>query len=235
MVSFKKLRKMVEINGNGNIVSKEIQVSTFIRLHLGCKGVVELHQGDEEKVVVEADENLIQYFAATNAGRTLYVSTQENIVRQPVFTKCVIKVFLRQMNMLYVRNVNGNVVCPDAISLNEPLEVKIQSVGNTELNVIVPALKILCQANGNTVIKGKCEKADFKTQCSGDFDSSKLLAGDLSISNMANGNVTLHADRTIRITHYGNGFVHYSGDANVKDVKQYGNGEIKHVKSIAVQ
>lgn len=233
MVSFKKLRQMIEIQGNGNIVSKETDISTFTRLHLGCKGVVELHQSDEEKVSIEADENLIQYFAAANAGSTLFVATEANLKRL-VFTKCIVRVYLRQMNMLYVRNDGGDVVCPNELVLSQPLEVKIQSVGNTALNVKVPSLKMLCQAQGNVTLKGSCEKLEIKNQSEGDFDASQMKAMDVSIKNMAQGNVLLHADGTIRISHYGEGSVHFSGNGSVSDVKQYGTGPIKHVKE-AVQ
>jgi hypothetical protein len=229
MINFKKLRQMIEITGNGNIVSKEIQVSTFLRLHLGCKGVIELHQGEEEKVSIEADENLIDFFSATNAGKTLYVSTEGNL-RRPVFTKCVIKVFLRQMNLLYVRNDKGNVVCPAPLVLNQPLEVKIQSEGDTELNVVVPALKVLSQTQGNIVLKGSCTKLEITNQGQGDFDASELIAQELSIKNMAQGNVYLNATDSIKISHFGDGNIHYSGTAEVKDVNQFGSGEIKYVQ-----
>lgn len=229
MVNFKKLRKMMEVKGNGNIVSREISVSTFVRLHIGCNGIVELHQSDEEKVIIEADENLLEYCAATNAGRTLYVSTREKI-KQPAYTSCVVKVFLRQLNVLYVRNDPGNVICPNVITLSEPLDIKIQSVGNTELNINAPKIKILCQAEGNVVLKGKTEKLEIKTQSQGNFDSSQLKAAELIIKNMSEGNVLLHADNLIAISHYGEGFIHYSGNAVVKDIKQYGAGEVKRVK-----
>ncbi|MGL4598064.1 MAG: GIN domain-containing protein [Bacteroidia bacterium] len=230
MVNFKKLRQMIEVNGNGNIVSKEIEVSTFIRLHLGCKGVIELHQSDEEKVCIEADENLMEYCTAVNAGRTLYVATEGNI-RQPVFTKCVVKVFFNQLNFLYVRNDGGNVVCHNQLVFTQPLEIKVQTTGDTTLDLIVPSLKLLNQAHGKTTLKGTCEKLDIKNQAFGDLDTSALETGELSIKNMAHGNVLLHADSSIKIAHYGNGFIHYTGNAVVKDVQQFGNGEIKRMKS----
>jgi hypothetical protein len=229
MVNFKKLRKMIEVKGNGNIVSREVSVSTFVRLHLGCRGIVELHQSDEEKVIIETDENLLDCFAATNAGRTLFVSTEENL-RRPVFTSCVVKVFLRQMNILYVRNDGGNVICPGEITLTEPLKVTVQTVGQTELWLNAPSVKMLCQANGNTLLKGSVANLEIKNQSEGDFDASQLKAGELSIKNMAEGNVWLHADNAIRIAHYGEGFIHYTGDAVVKDIKQYGSGEVKRIK-----
>lgn len=229
MVNFKKLRQMIEIKGNGNIVSREVSVSTFTRLHIGCRGTIELHQSDEEKVVFEADENLQEFFAVANAGRTLFVAAEAKF-RRPVFTSCVIKIFLRQMNILYVRNEGGNVVCPAEILLSQPLEIKIQSVGNTELNLVVPSIRILCQTEGNVTLRGACEKIDIKNQSQGNFNSAHLKAGDLSIKNMAQGNVELYAEKSISIKHYGEGYVHYYGPGAIKDVVQYGDGEIKHMK-----
>lgn len=220
---------MVEVQGNGNIVSREISVSTFIRLHLGCTGTIELHQSDEEKVTIDADENLLEYFAATNAGRTLYVSNEGNL-RKPAYTSCTIKVYFRQLNKIILRNHNGRTFCPKQLVLKEPLDVKIQSVADSELDIVCPSMKIVAQTVGNITLKGSCEKLEIKNQSTGNFDASQMQAGDLSINNMAVGNVLLHANDNIRMSHYGNGFIHYSGDANVKDVKQYGNGEIRHVE-----
>lgn len=219
---------MIEVKGNGNIVSREINVSTFIRLHLSGRGVIELHQGDEEKVVIETDENLQEYFSVENSGQTLYVSAEAKF-RRPVYTSCVIKVFLRQMNTLFIRN-EGDVVCPDEISLSQPLEVKVQCEGNTTLNLIVPSIKLLCQAEGNVTLRGACEKMDLKNQSQGHFNSVHLKAGDVTIKNMAEGNVDLYAEKTIRMKHYGQGYIHYYGAATVNDVVQYGEGEIKHIK-----
>jgi hypothetical protein len=228
MVSFKNLRKMIEIQGNGNVISREIKVSSFIRLHLSGKGVIELYKSDEEKVVIETDENLQEYFEVANSGRTLYV-TAEAKFKRPIYTVCKIKVYLRQMDTLYIRNDNANVVCPDMITLANPLEVKIQSVGNTELNIDAPSIKILIQCEGNVVLKGKCHSIQIKNQMQGNFNSKELIAEELSITNMAEGNVDLFANKTITIKHFGHGAVHYSGDAALKDVKQFGDGEITHV------
>lgn len=220
---------MMEVKGNGNIVSKEFNVSTYLRLHLACKGAIELIQGDEEKVVVEADENLISYFSAMNAGRTLFV-TAEGKLKNPVFTSCLVKVFFRQLNVLYVRNDHGDVRCAREITLQDPLEVKIQSIGNTELWLNVPSIKLLSQTQGNILLRGKTAKLEIKNQSEGNFDSTQMTAGDLSIKNMAAGNIDLHAENSITISHYGEGYIHYSGNAIVKDVKQYGRGEIKRIE-----
>lgn len=220
---------MIEVKGNGNIVSREISVSSFIRLHIGGHGLVELYQSDEEKVVIETDENLQEYFEAGNSGRTLYVSAGAKL-RKPVYTKCTIRIYCRQIDVLYIRNENADLICPQEISLVNPLKITIQTVGNTSLNFNAPSIKILCQGEGNVAIKGKCDSIEIKTQLQGDFSSRELVADKLSIKNMAEGNIELFADKEITISHYGQGYIHYYGNAALKDVKQYGEGQIKHIK-----
>ncbi|SDP21291.1 Putative auto-transporter adhesin, head GIN domain [Mucilaginibacter sp. OK268] len=228
-MNFKKLRQMIEIKGNGNIVSKEIPVSSFIRLHLAAKGLIELIPSDEEKVVIETDENLLDYFEAINSGRTLYISSEAKF-RKPSFTQCKIKVYLRQIDTLYIRCDGGDVNCSKAITLDNPLEIKIQSVGNTNLNIFAPAIKVLSQCSGNVTLKGKCGTLTIKNQSEGNLFALEMIADELSIRNMAEGNVELYADRAISIAHWGQGDVHYAGNAVLTDVKQYGDGIIKHVK-----
>lgn len=220
---------MIEIKGNGNIVSKEILVSSFIRLHLAAKGLIELIPSDEEKVVIETDENLLDYFEAVNSGRTLYIFSEAKF-RRPSFTKCKIKVYLRQIDTLYVRCDGGDVNCSKTVMLDNPLEIKIQSVGNTSLNIFAPAIKVLSQCSGNVTLKGKCGTLTIKNQSEGNLFALEMLADDLSIKNMAEGNVELYANRSISIAHWGQGDLHYAGNAVLTDVKQYGDGMIKHVK-----
>lgn len=219
---------MIEIKGNGNIVSREINVSTFIRLHLACLGNIELYIGEEEKVIIETDENLQDFFSANNAGRTLYVAMNAKF-KKPLFTSATVKVFIRQLDVLYLGNV-GNLDWPGEIVLARPLEIKVYSNGSTALNVSAPSIKITNQSNGNLVLKGNCEKMEIKHAANGHFDSSQMNVADLSIKHTANGNAIVRAEKTIRITHKGNGYIHYYGNAAVEDVQQYGNGELKHMK-----
>jgi hypothetical protein len=228
MVNFKPLRQLIEVKGNGNITSREIRVSSFLRLHIAGKGQVELIYSDEEKVVVETDENLQEFFTVANAGRTLYVSA-ESTLKKPVFTECKIRIYLHQVEVLYIRNENANLICGNQISLLSPVDIKVQSVGNTELDINAPAIKILCQSQGNVLLKGQCGSLAVKNQSQGNFDAKEMIAGIVSINNSAMGNVELHSEQEIRIKHAGVGYIHYSGKGTLKDVRQNGVGEICHV------
>jgi hypothetical protein len=229
MVSFKKLRQMIEVKGNGNIVSREISVSSFIRLHISGYELVELYQSDEEKVIIETDENLHEYFDIQNSGRTLFVTAGAKF-KTPVYTKCTIRIFCRQIDVLYVRNGKADLICPQEISLTTPIEIKFQGVGNSSLNINAPSIKILNQCVGHISMKGKCENVEIKNQSQGNFSSKELLADKLTLKNLAQGNVEVFANKEITISHFGQGYIHYYGNAVLKDVKHYGQGEVKHMK-----
>lgn len=223
---------MIDIKGNGNIVSRTIQVSSFVRLHLAANGLIELVQSNDEKVTVECDENLQDCFEVVNSGRTLYLSSEAKF-RRPVFSSCHIKVYMRQVNVLYVRCDGGDVICPEPIVLGDPLEIKIQSVGNTSLNIQAPAIKLLSQCQGNVVVRGACGSMEIKNQSEGNFSAREMIATDLSIKNMSEGNVDVYADKQISISHYGQGDVRYYGHAVLKDVKQYSSGTIRHMEEVS--
>lgn len=219
---------MIEVKGNGNVISREFAVSSFIRLHLAGSGMVVLQQGEEEKVIVETDENLLEYFEIVNAGRTLYV-TAEGKLRKPVFTSCKITVFLRQLNVLYNRSEKGELQCANTITLTEPLEVKLQCAGSSDLSLDAPSVKVLNQGMGPVIMKGRCNLLEIKNQGTGDITANEFAADELQLKNMGTGNVSVRAAKSITISNFGTGFIHYYGDAVLKDVKQYGTGQIKHM------
>lgn len=227
MVSFKKLREMVQVKGNGNLVSKEYPISSFLRLHIAVKGVTELIQSQEEKVVVEMDENLLEYFSAANSGRTLYVAT-EGTLRKPVFTHARVKIYFRQIDHLVIRCEGGEVRSPMPIILQSPLDLLVQSEGDVNLNIQAPQLKVMLQMQGNMTLSGDCGEVEIKTQSQGNLMARGLFASELKLKNSSQGNIEVFADKKIWIKHHGMGTIHYYGDAQLMDVTQWGQGEVKH-------
>ncbi len=67
------------IKGNGNVVKQERNVSDFSGVEVGGAFRVFLTQGDEEKLIVEADENLLAVIETKVKGGTLVIRTNETI------------------------------------------------------------------------------------------------------------------------------------------------------------
>lgn len=227
MVNFKNLKQLITLQGSGNVITKEFEVSSFMRLHLGIQGNAELIKSEVEKVVIECDDNLADTFEVVNSGSTLYVLCDAKL-RIPAFTRCLVKVYYRQLDML-VNSSNGNLVVTQPLVLNNPLQLKLQANGNTSLQLNVPALTLKNQSNGNVTISGRCIELDIKNQANGNLICRDLTAQAVTLKNQANGNVEVRSLERISIYHLGNGYVHYYGDGALKDVKQHGTGTVKHI------
>ena len=70
-----------QVNGNGNVVTEERPVANFTAVR-GSAGIdVFLTKGDENKVVVEADENLLEIIETRVDGNTLKITSDASIGR----------------------------------------------------------------------------------------------------------------------------------------------------------
>jgi hypothetical protein len=227
MVSFKQLRQLMKVQGSGTVAVQTHAVSSFTRLHLSVHGTVELVQSAEEKVVVEADDNLLDYINVVNSGRTLYV-TNESKLRGPEFTSLRITVHLRQLATLDLAG-HGAVRCQNALTPLGALQVKINSVGDTDLWVEAAELTVSLACEGNVTLRGHGEQVTLKTAASGHLDAAGLVAQHLKLRNLSAGNVALYAEQTIAIQHLGAGSVQYAGPARLTDIRQFGQGPVQHV------
>lgn len=227
MFSFKQLRQLMQLQASGTLAVRIQPVSSFTRLHLSVHGTVELRHGNEEKVVLETDDNLLDQVGVTNAGETLYVTTGSKLLR-PAFSQLRVVVYLRQLQHLNIANY-GSVVCPEPLRALEPLDIRIQSLGDTQLMLQADVLNLYCTCQGRVTVAGTAGQVLISNKSQGELDCHDLAAQHLKLRNSGVGNVQVRAEQTIRIKHSGVGFVHYTGPARLLEINQQGVGEVKHV------
>jgi hypothetical protein len=227
-MNFKKLRQLVTVDGNGQVTEWTLPVSSFLRLHLAMGGTYELIMSEEEKIVVRTDDNLQRFINVANWGRTLYISNADSL-RIPNFTTLHIQIFIRQLDNLYIAHSGGAFEMSALFETDSPLEVKIQSDGNVSLRLAAPTIKLLSQTSGNVHLDGRCQILTAKVQNDGDFDARDMIAQQVEFTDQSNGNAWLYASESLKIRHYANGFIHYFGAGRVKEIKRFGNGEVRHI------
>lgn len=218
----------MQLQGNGTLAVRTQPVSSFTRLHLSVHGTVELRHGTEEKVVIETDDNLLETVGVTNAGETLYVTT-ENKLLQPAYSQLRVVVHLRQLQHLNIAN-HGSLLCPEPLRATEPLDIRIQSLGDTQLLLQANVLNLHCASQGRLVVAGTAGQVLINNKSEGELNCRDLAAQHLKLVNMGVGDVQVRAEQSMRIQHKGVGNVHYTGAGQLLDVQQYGVGEVRHVE-----
>jgi len=220
---------MIEVKGDGNIISANRNISSFIRLHISISGNVELIQADEEKVIVEGDANLQEYIEVTNSGRTVYI-TGEGKWRKAGFSSLTVKVYYRQLYSIYNASSNGQMICTNTLKSSEPVEVKIYSEKSfSKLNINAPAVSLRTACIGDVELDGACNSLEVNAKSEGNLFAFGMQAKTVALKNYSVGNLEVNADEWVTISNYGEGNISYRGTGKLKDIKQYGSGEIKHV------
>jgi hypothetical protein len=224
----KKLRQMVSVQGNGTIISKEFTVSSFLQLHLSVNHEVEIHHSNEEKVVIELDENLLDFIDVSNSGRTLYVTTDTGLIKKALFTTCKVKIYYRQLNVLNITTEGANFDCKQLLDFPNDIELNIQSVGNTSLRINAPGIKLSSKCVGDVTLEGKCHSLDIKNNSVGNLTTKALMADDVVIKNKGVGELNVFANTSITIANNGVGNIFYYGPAILKDLKHNWSGLVQH-------
>src|SRR6185436_7513177 len=71
--------KRQRIEGSGNVITKDIPVTSFD--HLTAHGVfsLQLSQGDKEAIKIEGEDNLVDLIIVKNEGSSLEISMKKDV------------------------------------------------------------------------------------------------------------------------------------------------------------
>ncbi|GAA4271432.1 head GIN domain-containing protein [Aquimarina gracilis] len=214
------------IKGNGNVIKQERTVSSFDEIII--KGVFNVHlaQGNEEFVMVEADENLQPIITVENQGNALVLGWKKGKnVRNK--TKMNIYVTLKDIQKLKIEGV-GSVKTASTLSLKK-LKLMVSGVGNTALKLNCDTLDGNINALGTLTLEGNVDRVTLNNSGIGYVKAFDLIAKKLELNNSGIGKVEVYADETIDITSSGIGSVRYKGNAQNKNIDSKGLGKVTKV------
>jgi hypothetical protein len=190
--------KQETIEGNGNLITKEIPVSSFEALK--ASGVYELNltQGDKESVKIEADENLQQYFTVRNEGSKLIIEMKE-LKNKNMKLKNKMKVYvsfkkLREMDFSMV----GSVQATSQLSFAD-LDIKNSSVGKMDLDLSANTLNLKNSSVGKVKLSGKAQNAVVTNNGVGNLDAGTFVVQTMNIDNSGVGGAEVNAEKELKV------------------------------------
>lgn len=207
--------KQETIEGNGNLVTKEISVSSFDALK--ASGVYELNltQGDKEGVKIEADENLQQYFTVRNEGSQLVIEMKE-LKNKNLKLKNKMKVYVsfKKLKEMDLRMV-GSVHATSQLSFTD-LDIKNSSVGKVDLDLSANSLNLKNSSVGQVKLSGKAQNAVVTNNGVGNLEAGSFVVQTMNIDNSGVGNAEVNAAKELKVKDNMLGHVRNKGAAPVK-------------------
>jgi len=206
----------------GNFIKEERNVSNFTRLEIGGAFKVYISQGEQEKLVIEADDDEIKEIITEVGGEKLKISTNSGWGAS--FHEMTI--YLTFKNLDYI-DFSGAVEVTGETTLNFT-ELEMDVSGAAEINLALNAERFEAEFSGASEIEfsGKCKTGYFGLSGASEFDAQNLEFQDLNIDVSGASEAKVWATGTLNIDASGASDIRYKGSPKVS-IDESGASSVK--------
>jgi hypothetical protein len=194
------------VKGSGTVSTKEYSLTAFESIYNTGVFDVELIQGSEEKLVVEMDDNLHEYFEYSIIENQVKIGMKEGISISKN-KKMLVKVYFKNLKLIENKAVGD-------------------MIENT--NATFKSLKIINKAVGDLTMNGTAESIDITNSAVGDLDLEGLKTISIKMENKAVGNTKIFAFSTVDIINKAVGDLTIYGNPATKKVIDDSVGELRY-------
>jgi hypothetical protein len=201
------------IVGSGNLVTRDIPVSSFDALNASGVFSIVLTQGNKEQLKIEAEDNLQDLFIVKNEGSTLKISMKDHVHFD---SKKKMKVYISFKTLKTMElGMVGSLTSEGNLSFDN-LSLINNSVGSVEMAMNAQTLNIKNSSVGNLKLSGKVENAVITNTGVGSFKASGLVVQVMDIENEGVGSAEVNAAKELKVS-----------DSFLGKVKNVGNAPVK--------
>ncbi|MCX2744750.1 DUF2807 domain-containing protein [Mangrovivirga sp. M17] len=205
------------VKGSGNKVDREEGLSKFSEVEFKGNFVVYLHQADDYKLVIEADDNLMNYIEVDESNGRLEIETTENIYDADDIR---IDLYFPDLEII---NVSGAVdLKNEGTLILDKLKMDLGGAGAINLTLETDETMIDVSGAGGIKLRGFTEFLAVSLSGAGGLDAKNLVASnaDLEISGVGGAQVCVREVLDAEIS--GIGGVQYY--CNPKEIREDING-----------
>ena len=231
------------VRGSGSVDVEARPVSGIISVRVANQGDLFITLGDEEKLVIEAEENLLEHIESKVRNGELVLETRQGVNLRP---RDPIRYYLtvKELDKITVSS-SGDVEAPefetDRFSINiqssgnvdldgltvERLDVDISSSGDLWIGELsADQLDVTISSSGSlTIADGEVEYQDISISSSGDYDGRNLKSQWAEVRLSSSGNATIRVSDELDANLSSSGDLKYIGDPSLK-VRTSSSGDV---------
>ncbi|TDX86970.1 GIN domain-containing protein [Epilithonimonas xixisoli] len=212
-------------SGKGEVIDKSYAVD-FDELQISTGLNAEVYKSNEEKIVVYAPSDLMQYVVVKQEGRKVHVKIESQKKLSISTDRIKIKVYARDFDRLLASS-SGSILLKDDFKFAD-LDVKVSSSGNIKGNISGNNVNIQASSSGDYNGDVNAKNLNLQTSSSGDIritgkaenvSAQSSSSGDIKAENFTTESAVLttssSADITIGVRTSLTASASSSGDINV--------------------
>jgi len=210
------------VKGDGNVVKEERTVGSFSAIDVGGAFHVFLTQGNEEKLVVEADENLLDIITTEVRGNTLKISTDKDIRNYDVLNVYITFKELEDLDISGACKLSAE----NKLSFDN-LELECSGASDVELKFSANNLDIDFSGASNIDLYGSADKVELEVSGASDLDAYDFEMNylDINISGASHAKVFVNEELSADVS--GAASLKYKGSPVITNHDVSGAGSMK--------
>ncbi|AXT55070.1 DUF2807 domain-containing protein [Aquimarina sp. MMG015] len=214
-----------KIEGNGNVVTKTRNLSSYDQVKLKGSLDVALVAGTEGNIKIEAESNLIPHVITEVEGDVLKIYVEKEYYLKPSRNKIIlITVPFKDISKVSLSG-SGDIYSKDTIKA-ESFETRVSGSGDVGLEVQAKEIEGSVSGSGDLTLKGSAENLELNVTGSGDVRAYDLKAKNVDASVTGSGDIKLTSTHYLKARVTGSGDIDYQGNPEKEDKKVSGSGDI---------
>jgi hypothetical protein len=213
-----KDKDRITIEPSGNIITKEVSVTSFDQLDVNGIFNLLLIQGNKEEVKIEADDNVQSLFEVKNEGSKLVIGMKKDInihsKKDHEGLRWKVYVTFKKLKSMDLKTV-GNITSDASLSFDD-LVINNKSVGNIDLQLTTQSLNIENKSVGNVKLNGKADNVTIKNKGVGSIKASNFVVQKMDIDNTGIGSAEVNAEKELKVKDSFMGKVTNKGNATIR-------------------
>lgn len=209
----------------GGIREESREVSGFSEVQLNGSGNVMVIQGNSEKVVVEADSEIIEKVTTEVKGKTLHLGMKSHFgwnskpfqpVKYTVYIKNVERLAIYGSGDMTSSEIEGKFI---DLSISGSGDINVENLEANELSVSI-------SGSGECTTSGAVNSQDVQISGSGDYYSKQLDSNYSNVRVSGSGDVVVNVKKELDAIVSGSGDVIYYGSPSVSE-RTSGSGDVR--------
>ena len=208
------------VRGNGDVRSTEFYLADISGVRLTGIGDVIIRYGTEQSVIVETDENLLDYID-TDVHNGVWEIDFDRCVRN--VTRLDIFITVPEIRKLVISG-SGSIIGEDPFT-GDALETSISGSGNIEFEFTGNEVDASISGSGDISLAGDADLMDVNISGSGDVHAFDLIVQECDVLISASGDVRTYVEDLLKVRISGSGDVLYKGNPEL-DIDITGSGSV---------
>jgi len=200
------------VQGSGNVITEERDVSGFDSVDMSGFGEVIITQGDTESLTIETDDNLMQYIESVVRSNTLYLEFEDNTIPDPS-GKITFRLNVIDLEALDLSGAGSFII----ESLGTPsLEITFSGAGDIDLDsLMADRVSTRVSDAGDISLAGEVDAQDIHIEGVGKYSAPDLKSNQATVQIEGAGSVVIWVIDELDLTIKGAGNVDYYGNPTV--------------------